>query len=50
MKQILKKLIPCYRARDYIVEKINNLENQITDQNKKNEYLFWLLQKKKTKQ
>lgn len=53
MKQILKKLLPSYRARDYIVEKINNVENrmsqlsqQITDQDKKNEYLFWLLQKK----
>ena len=53
MKQILKKSLPSYRARDYIVEKINNVENQIsqlsqqiTDQDKKNEYLFWLLQKK----
>ncbi len=53
MKKILKKLLPSYRARDYIVEKIKNIENrmsrlsqQITDLDKKNEYLFWLLQKK----
>ena len=50
--ELLKRIIPSYRVRNEVMARINNLERnvnriyqQIEDQNEKNEYMFWLLQK-----
>lgn len=51
--QLLKKLIPSYRVANEIIEKMDSLESDnnrirqmVEDQNEKNEYMFWLLQKR----
>lgn len=45
IRDIIKKYLPSYRSEARLMDKLDDVNRNIREADKKNEYLFWLLQK-----
>ncbi len=45
IKECIKKILPSYKTEKHIMERLDKMERDIKESNKKNEYLFWINQR-----